>query len=387
MLRRAGYLRTIRILPPNDGAIERNADLAVEMILGRRLLRSYGRRIVTKWAQSPKSLSIAVPIDIHSGTAADLEAALARIALHADARVGVAATHLETGLSVHLNGSARFPMASTVKIPIAVQLLALVEQGLVRRDAMITLEPHHVHPGHGLIHRFRVPGAAFSIHNLFDLMITESDNSATDILFDLAGGPAEVTRRLHALGITDISVDRSIIQLLGDAFGADMPADTAFTPDRWSAILRAVPAERRAAARRAFFADRRDTVTPNAMVQLLGAIWRGEAVGTEMTALLVGTMLRCATGEKRLKRLLPLTTSIAHKTGSMSFGINNDVGVIDLPNRGGHIAIAVFATEANSSMEDLDWLVARVGRLIYKSFFAMSRRPNKNAVANENGAR
>jgi beta-lactamase class A len=314
---------------------------------------------------------------IDNATAVNLESTLARIAEKADGRIGVSAMHLETGASASLNGGARFPMASTVKVPIAVQLLALVEQGLVRPDTMITLEPHHIHPGHGLIERFRVPGAAFSIHNLFDLMLTESDNSAADILFHLAGGSAGVTERLHALGITEISVNRSTIQLPGDAFGADVTTGAAFTRERWSATLTAIPLERRAAARRAFFADMRDTATPNAMVQLLAAIWRGQALGGEMTALLLDMMRRCATGERRLKRLLPSGTRVAHKTGSMSFGINNDVGVIDLPNSAGQIAIGVFVTESNSSMEELDWLVARIARTVYKSFLGQSGRTKK----------
>jgi beta-lactamase class A len=344
------------------------------MIASPALLRSLARRVVAKWARSPRSLTLTVPVDIHFDTAGGLEAALARISLRAGAKVGVAAMHLENGLSVSFNGSARFPMASIVKIPIAVQLLALVEQGLIQPDRIITLAPHHIHPGHGLLERFRVPGVAFSIHNLFDLMLTESDNSAADILFDLAGGAAGVTGRLRALGIADISVDRSTIQLLGDAFGADMPADTAFTRERWSAILRATPMERRVAARRAFFTDPRDTVTPNAMVQLLAAIWHGKALGQEKTALLLDTMRRCSTGARRLKRLLPSGIRVAHKTGSMSFGISNDVGIVELPNNAGHIAIAVFVTESNNSMDELDWLIARIARTVYKSFFVISAR-------------
>ena len=58
-------------------------------------------------------------------------------------------------------------------------------------------------------------------------------------------------------------------------------------------------------------------------------------------ALLLSILRRCQTGEARLKGLLPAGTEVAHKTGTAA-GINNDVGIITLPNGAGHIAIAVF---------------------------------------------
>jgi beta-lactamase class A len=43
--------------------------------------------------------------------------------------MGLAAIHIETDRCITLKGSERFPMASTYKLPIAIQLLMLVDDG------------------------------------------------------------------------------------------------------------------------------------------------------------------------------------------------------------------------------------------------------------------
>ena len=57
-----------------------------------------------------------------------LEQEVTRAAKSAGGMVGVCAIHIESGRRIALNSSERFPMASTYKIPIAVQLLARVDQ-------------------------------------------------------------------------------------------------------------------------------------------------------------------------------------------------------------------------------------------------------------------
>jgi beta-lactamase class A len=302
----------------------------------------------------------------------ELEATFARIARRAGGRVGVAALHLETGREAALGGAARFPMASVVKVPVAVQLLALVDQGEVQLESMLAVEPHHVCPGIGVIaSHLRVPGVALSVRNLLGLALVESDNTAADVLFHLAGGEQAVTARMHTLGICDISVDRRIVRLLADTAGlADLPADDPLTPSRWAELRAAIPPERRRAAARAFLADPRDTATPGAIARLLAAIWRGTALSPERTALLLDLMARCATGTQRLAGLLPPGTRVAHKTGSLKVGVNNDAGIIYLPDGAGHVAMAVFIVGSPRRNGDQDRAAAQMARAAYEYFVA-----------------
>jgi beta-lactamase class A len=90
--------------------------------------------------------------------------------------------------------------------------------------------------------------------------------------------------------------------------------------------------------------DVRDTSTPNAMLALLSAIHRGAALSEPSTKLLIGILSRCATGDRRLRGMLPPQTVVAHKTGTLG-GTVNDVGFIFLPDAS-QIAIAVFVKKS-----------------------------------------
>ncbi|HET9011272.1 MAG TPA: serine hydrolase, partial [Gemmatimonadaceae bacterium] len=132
---------------------------------------------------------------------ARLEAQIAELAKVSGGDVGVAVVHLESGRAVYLNRATGFPMASTVKVPIAVRLLTQVDKGELRLDSMITVRPGDLHPGSGtLTDLFNQPGVVLSVRNLMELMLRISDNSATDILLRTAGGGAAVNARLAALG-------------------------------------------------------------------------------------------------------------------------------------------------------------------------------------------
>jgi beta-lactamase class A len=312
-----------------------------------------------------------------------LESRLARIGAAAGGKVGVAALHLESGGAVSVNGTVPFPLASTVKVAIALQLLALVDHGDLRLDSMVVLAPGHVHPGAGLIRRFRVPGFALSLHNLLELALVISDNSAADILFDLVGGADAVTGRLHALGRTDISIDRATVRLLADLCGVtDLPADVALTRGRWRKLTAAVPPGRKQEAERAFFSDTRDTGTPEGMARLLATIACGEGLSAQSTALLLDMMFRCETGTDRLKGLLPPNTRVAHKTGTFEGGgsprtirLAADVGVIDLPGRAGRVAIAVSVMGSPRSERIQNRVIAKISRAVYDHFVASPMGP------------
>ena len=109
-----------------------------------------------------------------------LESEITRLSTISGGKVGVGIIHLETGRELFVNGAEPYPMASTVKVPIAVELLTRVQAGTVRLDSMITVRPNDLHPGSGtLTGLFNDPGVSLSVHNLLELMLLISDNSAT----------------------------------------------------------------------------------------------------------------------------------------------------------------------------------------------------------------
>jgi len=298
-----------------------------------------------------------------------LEREIARLAKESGGIVGVSVTHLQTDRRVSLNGGERFPMASTFKVPIAVQLLTRVDKGEIRLDEMVQLQPSDLHPGSGtLTDLFNKPGLALSVRNLMELMLLISDNSATDVCLRLAGGPEAVTARMRTLGLNGIDVNRSTLRLIADFVGVtELPPEKEWSPTLFATLASTLKPEQNKAAAAKFAEDPRDTATPDDMVMLLKRIYRKDLLKRDSAELLLDIMRRCRTGETRLKGLLPTGTEVAHKTGTIG-GSTNDVGIITLPDNAGDVAIAVFVKSSEKEVPQRERAIAEIGRAVHDYF-------------------
>jgi beta-lactamase class A len=273
---------------------------------------------------------------VYLATAQDLPKELERIAAAAGGRVGVSAVLIESGEHIALHGDQPFFMASVVKFPVALRVLELVDGDKLRLDQKIPVKASDRAPGvNTLDGRFK-PDALFTVRELLEFMILNSDNTACDILFRLYGGPPGAQSRLRVLGIQGIRVDRTEKEIAA-----------AYTVSRVQ-----------------FLKELRDTSTPDAMAALLAKFERGEALKPVTTAFLRDLMERAATAPNRLKGLLPPGTVVAHKTGTWREAATNDVGIVTLPGGAGHIAIAVFSNRAKAGV-DLERTIAEIARAVY----------------------
>lgn len=317
-------------------------------------------------------LSSLQPVVGQEPEVARLEAEVERLAASAGGTVGVAAVHLESGRTLYLNGDESFPMASTYKVPIAVELLRRVDAGQLRLDSLVHIERGHLHPGSGtLTPLFDHEGVTLPLDNLVELMLRISDNSATDLVLAAAGGPEAVTVRMRTLGLSRIRVDRPTVRLIADWIGIpDLPSESV-APEEFEKLVEAVPRETRDSAASAFDSDPRDTATPREMTDLLTRIQRQEVLTPESSALLLDVMERSTTGEGRIKGMLPPDVRVAHKTGTIG-GTTNDVGVIELPDGAGHVAITVFVKGSEREVPERERAIAQIARAAYDFFLYTS---------------
>jgi len=144
------------------------------------------------------------------------------------------------------------------------------------------------------------PGIKLSVANLIEPMITESDNSATDFLLEVAGGPEEVTKMLRSIGITDQRVDRYVSELLRDFYGLE---DRAYQNVAVAAYAKDPTLILRQSDRNLKFEqeDPRDHTSPNAMLELLLAIDSGKTLSEKSREFLLGVKLRHAYGTRENK--------------------------------------------------------------------------------------
>lgn len=320
-------------------------------------------------------VAVSAPAQSDDPGLARLESELKRLSAIAEGKVGIGIIHLESGRELFLNGSEPFPMASTYKVPIAVQMLTKVDRGTARLDSMITVAPSDLHPGSGtLTNLFDDPGVALSLRNLMELMLLISDNSATDMVLKAAGGGKAVNDRLAALGVQGISVDRPTIHLIADAIGIkDLGPESGWSVAAFRDKARAVTDAEEKQAAADFYKDRRDTSTPEGMARLLQKVWKREALSEASSALLLDIMLRCQTGDARIKGLLPPGTDVMHKTGTLGIGVANDVGIMRLPEGAGHVVITVFVKESKASSAVQERTIAQVARAAYDYFLFTAR--------------
>ena len=114
------------------------------------------------------------------------------------------------------------------------------------------------------------------------------------------------------------------------------------------------------------------------MVALLEKIWRGEAVDRAASDAMLELLKRCRTGENRLRGLLPASTPVAHKTGTLG-GVVNDVGIVYLPDGAGHVAIAVMSKRTRAATESVERSLAHIARSAYDYFLFTAERTTPSA--------
>ncbi len=295
---------------------------------------------------------------------------ITRIAARAAASVGVCAIHLESEERILFNADRSFPLASTYKIPIAMRLLMLAEQGQCSLEQMIEITTEDLSPGSGAIKDlFAIPGVQLSVQNLLGLAIRFSDNTASDIVLRLAGGGHEVTKMLSERGINEIRVDRPARQIICDFYGfGDLSSEQSWSLLRFRTRLKESTPEQRKAGIEAFRNDPRDRGTPAALASVVARLQKGEFLNPKYSDLLLDLMRRCRTGPGRLKGQLPAGTIVAHKTGSLEGLVANDAGIIELPDNRGRVAIAALAESIETPTSDLELTIARIARSIYDAF-------------------
>jgi beta-lactamase class A len=264
-------------------------------------------------------------------SAAVLESQLRQIASAVPGRVGVAATVLETGESVAVNGNEQFPMQSVYKVPIGMTVLHKLDQKEFSLKQIVNVrKSDFVGRGQHSPIRDRHPaGVGLSVGELLRSMISESDGTACDVLLGLVGGPKVVTDYLGELNIKNV-----IVASTEKEIGQDQSVQY------------------------------RNWTSPVAAVVLLRAVQEGRGLSSESQKLLIKLMSETTTGLHRLKGGVPRGTFVAHKTGTSQTvngltAATNDIGIISLAN-GKHIAIAVFVSDSSASEATREAAIANI---------------------------
>lgn len=276
--------------------------------------------------------------DVASAAAdtAGLRRALERITSSFSGIVGISVRNLATGEHLSMRGDEKYPSASLIKVPILVTLLDEVERGRMELGERSTMIARDRVGGSGIL-RHMESGISLSLEDLAWLMITLSDNTATNLLLDKLD-IATVGSKMEALGLpgtkvhsktfrrqTSIAMDSSALYGLGVA-------------------------------------------TPDEMVELFTMLHEGRAVTPALDSLALHMLLANQDGNMMV-RWLPGGTRVAHKSGSVDQA-RNDCGIMYSP--AAPLALCVMTRENAETSYAVDspahLQIAAIAREVFRHY-------------------
>ena len=263
-----------------------------------------------------------------------------------DGRVGIAVRDVQSGWTAAYNGKDVLPQQSVAKLWVAIAVMDAIDHGQLNLSDPVLVRREDLSVFHQPI-RAKVGDAGYqaTIRELLELALTESDNAANEVLSNKVGGPAGIEAMLRRKRLKGIAFGPGEKTLQTRIAGLTWRPEFSFGMAFWDA-REALPPTVRRTAMDAYLAQPPDGATPEAIVDALARLKRGELLSPDTTQWLLTTMSMTKTGPKRLRGGLGPGWTLSHKTGTgqvlgaQATGFN-DVGVMTAPD-GRAYAVAVM---------------------------------------------
>ncbi len=238
------------------------------------------------------------------------------IAARVDGVVGYSIVDLTSGERLgHLEGTT-FPTASAIKLAIVYELFKQAAESKLRLDERVTLDRRQAVGGSGVLVEMGTP--TLSIRDYAVLMVTLSDNTATNVLIDRLGMD-KIDSRMRGLGLNGTRLRRHMM----DSAAAQRGDENVSTPDELVRLLRAM----------------NDTM-PDAIALLKKP------------------------KENRLRKGLPEGVASADKSGELE-GVRVDAGIVFAKNR--PYGLCVMTTFLRDESEG-ERAIEEISRVAYEYF-------------------
>jgi len=229
--------------------------------------------------------------------AEDLSAKLATTLNHMsadyDGVMGIYVKDLTSGQAFSINPDTIFPQASSIKIPLLIELMRQAQSGKIDLNSRVDIHRAGLVGGSGVLQFFSDGGSSISIHDLAILMILLSDNSATNLLIDRVG-MSNVNSMLDGLGLHNTRFARKMIDIAAEQ------------------------------------SDRENHSTPREMAALIEQLYARKLLDTEYTKATLEILEYPK--ESPLRAGVPENITVAEKPGSLN-GAQCDSGIVLLEGR------------------------------------------------------
>ncbi|HEX5436501.1 MAG TPA: serine hydrolase [Gemmatimonadaceae bacterium] len=274
---------------------------------------------------------------VHTGTDSLAAQIRARVARLSGVEVGVAYRNLGApGDTLYLDADSSMHAASTMKVPVMIQVFRQVDAGALSLDQPVLLvnqfssivdgSPYSLDAGDDSdSSMYARVGTRVSVRELMSHMIERSSNLATDAVIALVGAK-NVQHTMHELGAMRIRVLRGVEDL------------------------------------KAFDKGMNNTTTARDLATILAAIQENRAASAKSCAAM-RTILLKQEFHSEIPAGLPPGTPVAHKTGWIT-GIHHDAAIV-YP-RGSAPYVLVVLTHGITDDATADTLIADISRMVYQ---------------------
>ena len=231
--------------------------------------------------------------------------------------------NLKTGEKLEQNPHMVFPAASTIKVPIMIEIMRQAAAGKISLDKTLTVTSDVKTGGSGILTELRT-GLTMTIRELVTLMIILSDNTATNMLIDLIGMDC-VNNTMAGLGVKSTLLQRKMMDFAAAKTG-------------------------------------RENLTTAADLAFLFTGIANNTLGlpAEYNDLMLDILKRQQIRDK-IPFYLPEKVVVANKTGNLSKE-ENAAAILNVPS--GPYVISVLTDGLRKNYEGLQ-LVANIGKIIY----------------------
>ena len=237
--------------------------------------------------------------------------------------VGLVINDMVGGRSLCINEAERLPAASLIKLPILWECFAQQADGRVSRETRISLTNSRKAGGSGIL-QFLEPGVFLTFQDLATLMITVSDNMATNLLIDSLGQDC-INSAIRGLGLGNTILQRPMMDFDSARQGVE------------------------------------NVTTAADIAQLLAHFVRSDTLPAAARAHMIRILAQQQLND-RLSADWPEAIAFAHKTGSLP-GIEHDVGILYPETRP---LIIVLLTRTDPFSRAGVRLCREVGQLLYQ---------------------
>jgi len=245
--------------------------------------------------------------------------------------IGVFAMDTTTGSELAYRADERFAMASTFKPLLVAAVLAQVDAGTLNLEERYGIEGVEMQSYAPVVGKLGAD-ETISLSELCAAIITLSDNTATNMLLELIGGPEALTRFLRQSGDDVTRLDRNEGALNSNIKG-----------------------------------DERDTSTPRAMTHSVYRLLNSDTLSSASKRRITEWLIASETGYSRLRAGLPPGWTVGDKTGMGANGAANNVAVAWPPGRK-PVVMTVFMSWSDSDVDTLNAAHARIAARIAESF-------------------